>query len=569
MDDARCEDVRPDLVSWIRKELAPGEEDLVRAHLETCAACRSEEAMLRGLLETFEDCTAVEPSPEFRSRVLEAHAREARRPSQRVARPEGLVLAFVLQRARKAPFLLAALAAHAAVFLVLACIYIPAQIAVQDGVEIDPRFSPPPAGRDTVEDPGGPPEPADPEDPGAVEMPPIPHPPLPSPDEEVALPGEPRPASGAGSAPAEPDFGARLGSGPSRAEVLAWFGARFDEEAKAKAAASLAGAPSRDSLRRALQWLAGAQSADGSFDPAATGGRPEFRVGVTGLALLAFLGDGNAVGRGERAEAVSRGIRYLLAVQDPESGRFGPAQGNYMYNHAIALLAVCEAFGAAVAQKPSDSAAMRLLEGPAQSGARWLMQVQRRQGGWGYFPTDPDGDTSVTGWAVAALGTAIRLGLVPSDLREKSDRALDRGAKWFRNVTDLSGTVGYRKPGEVKTGAHSLTAVSLYCRGLFIETVTPEWKGIFRKQVRIVSSRVPDAKEKADFYFWYYAAFGLHHCRVPEAAPFLARLYAVFPALQEADGGFTGNALYAEYAGRVYTTALAAMILELPYRYGR
>jgi hypothetical protein len=568
MDPIRCEDVKAEMVSWIRQELAAEEEPRFRLHLQSCASCRSEEAMQAGLLETFAETTALDPSPGFRDRVVEAFRREvgAKKPSVRVASPSGLFLAFLVQRARQAPFLVAAVAAHAAVFFVLACIYIPARIAVQPPVEVGPGSAAKTDDQGKIDQvqenasaaaPGAPTE--------TVEIPPLPVPPLPFPHDEVAVPGAQRPP-GPGKTPGAEDFGGRLRDGPERADVLGWFGARFDEEKKAKSAE---GAASRESLRRALKWLADAQGADGSWDPAATGGRPEFRVGVSGLAALALLGDGNALGKGAFADATARAVAFLLDAQDPESGRFGPAQGNYMYNHAIALLAVGEAYGAAYLHRPADPAVARRMEAAAGNGVRWMLKAQRRQGGWGYFPGDPEGDTSVTAWAAASLATAIRLKLVPGDLVERADRSLEKSAKWFRHVTNVSGVVGYRKPGVVKTAPHSLTAVSLYCRGLYIETVTPEWKGLFEKQVRMVASRVPGTGEKPDFYFWYYAAYGLQHCQAAEAAPFLARLRETLPAFQEADGGFTGNALYADYAGRAFTTAMAAMILELPFRYGR
>ena len=66
---------------------------------------------------------------------------------------------------------------------------------------------------------------------------------------------------------------------------------------------------------------------------------------MTGLALLAFLGDGNTTTQGDYKEVVSRGVKYLKEQQDPETGLLGARVGGaFMYNHGIATLALCEAY---------------------------------------------------------------------------------------------------------------------------------------------------------------------------------------------------------------------------------
>lgn len=104
--------------------------------------------------------------------------------------------------------------------------------------------------------------------------------------------------------------------------------ARFQGDAvKAK----LAGAQERAAIRGGVRWLFEHQREDGSW--AAGSGEPS--VGVTSLALLALLGDGNSPMHGEHREAMARAQEWLLAQQDAATGRIGEGR---LQEQAVALL---------------------------------------------------------------------------------------------------------------------------------------------------------------------------------------------------------------------------------------
>ena len=94
----------------------------------------------------------------------------------------------------------------------------------------------------------------------------------------------------------------------------------------------------------ALRWLARHQEADGSwragqFGLRCTGeackgtGDLEHDVGVTGLALLAFV----RAGCTPESKEISRAVRWLLRTQDVD-GCFGSRFPRYMYGHAVATV---------------------------------------------------------------------------------------------------------------------------------------------------------------------------------------------------------------------------------------
>ena len=116
--------------------------------------------------------------------------------------------------------------------------------------------------------------------------------------------------------------------------------------------------PMQQALADALQWLADHQSPEGMWDadafmhhdryadapPSDGRGSAVVDVGLTGLAVLAFLGDGSTTSDGRWSRQVASGVQWLRSVQQ-EDGLFGSEVGNpTLYNQAIATLAVCEAY---------------------------------------------------------------------------------------------------------------------------------------------------------------------------------------------------------------------------------
>ena len=65
---------------------------------------------------------------------------------------------------------------------------------------------------------------------------------------------------------------------------------------------------------------------------------------ITGLALLAFLGAGRSQADGEHAETVRKGIDFLLSIQKEDGDLRGSSKAVGMYCHAMASLALCEAY---------------------------------------------------------------------------------------------------------------------------------------------------------------------------------------------------------------------------------
>jgi hypothetical protein len=138
--------------------------------------------------------------------------------------------------------------------------------------------------------------------------------------------------------------------------------------------------------------------------------RLESDTAATGLALLPLLGAGHIHTEKSRYQGnVRKALDWLVSHQQPNGDLFvGGGPLTHLYSHAIAAMALCEAYGLS-----ADPA----LLAPAERALNFIIQAQNSvTGGWRYEPGQP-GDTSVFGWQMFALRSARLAGLrVPKNV---------------------------------------------------------------------------------------------------------------------------------------------------------
>ncbi len=326
----------------------------------------------------------------------------------------------------------------------------------------------------------------------------------------------------------------------------------------------------------ALNWLVAAQSRDGRWNANQFGSGQEQMVlgqdrggagrnadtGISALALLAFLGAGHSHIQGEYRDTVRRGVDFLLRSQAADGSLFGDSTlYAQMYCHSMATfaLAECQALSGDGRLEPAVMRAVNFSLAAQNTGT----------GGWRYRPGD-SGDTSQMGWQIMSLASAKRAGImIPDPTWNRVDRFL-------RSVRrgNFGGLASYRPDSPAST---SMTAESLYCH-----IVMEEMSGLnfaepaSNEATNQLLTSLPSA-EHVNLYYWYYATLALHHRQQTNDAASAAwhtwndALTAALLDMQVPDGSEAGSwnasCQWGGYGGRVYTTAMAAMCLEVYYRY--
>ncbi len=360
------------------------------------------------------------------------------------------------------------------------------------------------------------------------------------------------------------------------------------------------GTPTEKAVQDALKWLADHQQPDDGYwdsddfmlydpnpdEPPSDGpGNPVVDVGLTGLSCLAFMGNGHTMTKGRFKDNVKKGITWLRSVQ-LDSGLFGDEVGNpTLYNHSIATMAMGEAY--------IFSGKSPLLKRPLTKAVTLILNAQNPYNAWRYS-LDPSGanDTSITGWMVFALETANDAG-IPVD-----SGAFEGAKNWFDTMTDPgTGRTGYtfgdgggpggppsRLPGYIERfppdKSEALTAVALLSRIFMTDTdKVKNWREhpdyeMLKKQVDLCLKKLPNWDPEGgscDMYYWYYATFALYQWGGSAWNTWKKSIEKALLPSQRQDGNFKGSwdpaGPWGEEGGRVYSTAICAIILEVYYRY--
>jgi hypothetical protein len=320
---------------------------------------------------------------------------------------------------------------------------------------------------------------------------------------------------------------------------------------------------SERAVASALAFLGRAAREEGGWDSRRWGAEADVDLALTGLALLAFLGAGQTAREGAYRDKVAKAAAFLLANQDTKTGRiWRNGQGGYGvgYTHAIGGLALAE-----LAALDRDEKILAAARSAAAYSVRDHPRVKDgKPAAWRYNARQSP-DVSVTAWFVMQLKAANEAGV-------ETPREAWAGAAAFleevRTREKAAGTgdrlhlYGYDGPGSV-TARRS--AIGCLCR-LYLD-VSP---GELLPALDWITAKRPPKWEDQDWYYWYY---GMMVTFQTDPSRFLRWNEALRDRIVEGQvregelaGSWDPRGEFKNW-GRLFSTALAALCLEVYYRY--
>jgi len=329
------------------------------------------------------------------------------------------------------------------------------------------------------------------------------------------------------------------------------------------------GSPVTESaVEAALAWLARHQESDGHWDAKKWEATGTYDGAMTGLATLAFLGAGyDEKTPSPYRHKVRQAVQWMIADQN-EDGSFRSSRHCRMYGHGLMTLALCEDYGMA-----GNAAVGRA----AQKAVDYIVEAQGQYEGWNYLSKHKRpgrNDTSVTGWQLMALKSARIAGL-------RVDPTGFHGcSNWLERATDpRNGSCAYAGLMEsVKPGAGSLAMTSA---GVLMRQFMGAGRAdeVLRKACDHLVKHPPEFGSKAqNFYYWYYGTLCMFQMGGDHWRAWNAALKKTLPGSQrrgklldgsarDVDGSWDPSTHWCRRGGRVMSTALGALCLEVYYRY--
>jgi hypothetical protein len=319
---------------------------------------------------------------------------------------------------------------------------------------------------------------------------------------------------------------------------------------------------SEAAVERGLDWLAAHQNANGSWglhnfhvnckhakcsDPGTVTSDPA----GTGIALLPFLGAGHTPEAGKHKQTVARALHWLVAQQQPNGTWLAREDARPMYGHAMASIALCEAYGMTRNAK---------LREPAQKALDYIVKAQHAaSGGWRYKPNQA-ADTSVVGWQLMALKSGEMAGL---SVPVKTFAGIKRWLASVESNRPVGGLFGYQSAQPTP----AMTAQGLLCL---------QYLGVRRDDPRMragtdyLLKHLPRVGVDTTYY-WYHANQVMYHMQGKHWKTWNDRLRDLLVTTQESKGALAGSwkpeDAREKPGGRVYATALRVLMLEVYYRH--
>jgi anti-sigma factor RsiW len=336
---------------------------------------------------------------------------------------------------------------------------------------------------------------------------------------------------------------------------------------------------------RGLEWLAKHQEPDGHWDTmkydahekaAGACTKDTLDVGMTGLALLAFLGAGHTEKVGRYKDNVIRGLKWLKQKQDYESGLYC----RWNYGHAMAGMAMAEAAGMARVDDTKESA-QKAVDATCALKKKYATS---ERGGWTYVPEQIgaiQGDMSNSGWAMMFIKSAKVAGLkVPAESIDGVNTYL---SACERDKHDADGYGGHKYsygPGPIYADQKNRGYIAILGR-LFFGTPANEVEDGTKYMIQLrglpSSGLVADGAWKdgagVDLYYDYYMTLITFQVGGDMWQKWNEALKNAIPKIQvkggDNDGSWDPRGQFSEHWGRVGQTALSILCMEVYYRYAK
>ena len=297
-------------------------------------------------------------------------------------------------------------------------------------------------------------------------------------------------------------------------------------------------------VRRGAEYLVRTQNRDGSWR--ANGSSNGYPIAMTSLAGFALMATGSTPMRGPYAHNIRKAADFLMR-HSLKSGLISILQEEErpMYGHGFAMLFLGEVYGMEV-----DLQMQRRLRRVLDKAIRLTAKSQSSYGGWNYAPGDNYDEGSVTVTQVQGLRACRNAGInVPK-------KVIKNAVKYIADSANADGGIRYgaRFRGSSRPAITAAACAVLYNAGKYDDKMA-------KKAMEYAKSHIsPTRSGGFHFYAQLYFAEALYQEGGKDWKSYYKEISAFMIKQQSSKGSWQGDGV-----GRTYGTAIAIVILSLPY----
>lgn len=299
-------------------------------------------------------------------------------------------------------------------------------------------------------------------------------------------------------------------------------------------------------IQKGLGFLAKTQAKDGSWRN--QGGYGSYPTAMTSLAGLALLGNGNSLTRGRHATSLRKAVEYILKSTGSDGVISAPnEEGRSMYGHGFSMLFLAQVLG-----MEEDKERMAEIQKVLGRAVRLTARSQSHQGGWNYTPDMGSDEGSVTITQIQALRACRNAGVkVPK-------ATIDRAVQYIEKSSNPDGGISYR----VGMGGSRppITAAAVACLYNAGEYDSP----VAKKALKFCEKNISVSGGGAFGHYYYthlYLAQAYYQAGGERWEKYFPKMRDWLLKNQQDGGAWQGDGV-----GTTYGTAIALIILQLPYK---
>lgn len=317
-----------------------------------------------------------------------------------------------------------------------------------------------------------------------------------------------------------------------------------------------------------LKYLVKTQRNNGSWFN--TGGYGIYPAVMSALGGMALMAGGSTPESGPHAKQVKRAMNYLMHVAEAKDDGLiaGPgSESRSMYGHGFSMLFLAQCYGTELTadrekrlKKILDKAVA--LTAKAQSKlSTSFPKPYNVAGGWIYTPSGRSDEGSVTVTQLQALRACRNVGIkVPQSTINKS-------IAYLRHCQNPDGGISYSASsrGGSRPALSAAAIACFYAAGVYDRATGG--KGL---EAEMVEKLVRYAKRTAQpenhsghyFYTQFYMAQAMYQRGGKDWKTYFPKIRDKLLGIQNPDWSWQGDNV-----GTTYGTAIATIILQLPYAY--